>query len=80
MPGPGHLSPASPVLRAEWRRGGERGRRSRRGRRFMEERRERQGPGAGGINGCLSGVRKGLAGVLNVEGGFVMVMMLAEKD
>ena len=47
------------------------------GLRYLGEKSERQVPWAWGINGCLSVVSTALAALLAVEGGFVMVMLLA---
>ena len=47
------------------------------GLRFLGRHSERQVPWAWGINGCLAVVSAALAAVLAVEGGFVMVMLLA---
>ena len=47
------------------------------GLRFLGQHSERQVPWAWGINGCLSVVSTALAAILAVEGGFVMVMLLA---
>ena len=47
------------------------------GLRFLGEKSARQVPWAWGINGCLSVVSTALATLLTVEGGFVLVMLLA---